>query len=92
MLVGTPSAIVWCGAIYPTHFQRVPSLAHQPGFRIELDSSFRVTKQPTLVYGGVQKYPCRAIETERILVGRVWTDPATLRGTPAWGKEQKHIV
>lgn len=52
----------------------------QKGFRIELDSSFRVTKQPTLAYGGAQKYPCRATKTEQMLVGRVWTDPTTLRG------------
>lgn len=49
------------------------------GFRVELDSSYRVTKLPTLAYGGVQKYPCRAEKVEEFLVGRSWSDPATLK-------------
>jgi hypothetical protein len=52
-----------------------------PGFRVELDSSYRVTKLPTLAYGGVQKYPCRAEKVEEFLVGRSWSDPATLKCT-----------
>ena len=49
---------------------------------MELDSSYRVTKLPTLAYGGVQKYPCRAEKVEEFLVGRPWSDPATLKCTP----------
>jgi xanthine dehydrogenase iron-sulfur cluster and FAD-binding subunit A len=50
---------------------------------VELDSNLRVTKQPTLAYGGVQKYPCRAEDVEKFLVGRSWTDPGTLKCTPS---------
>ncbi len=51
-------------------------------FYVELDSSTRVTKQPILVYTGVQNLPVRATQTEQLLVGRSWNDPSTLRFLP----------
>eukprot|EP00005_Dracoamoeba_jomungandri_P003978 CAMPEP_0174259192 /NCGR_PEP_ID=MMETSP0439-20130205/8049_1 /TAXON_ID=0 /ORGANISM="Stereomyxa ramosa, Strain Chinc5" /LENGTH=1426 /DNA_ID=CAMNT_0015342987 /DNA_START=78 /DNA_END=4358 /DNA_ORIENTATION=+ len=65
---------------YKTMIRHVNSHAIvNAGFRVSLDSNYKVTEQPTLVYGGIQKYAVRATETEKSLVGKSWTDPDTLK-------------
>ena len=43
-------------------------------FKAEVDQNGKVLSQPTIVFGGIQKYACRAPQTEQMMVGRNWTD------------------